>query len=79
MILFIEKSLSVLKYISEILYSCKLSFFHGKNRIYEKQIEIHSTIQHFVVCLVIYALFKSERFPENICSACLPILEKLVA
>ena len=65
-------------YISEILYSCKLSFFHGENRIYAKQIEIHSTIQHFVVFLLIYALFKSERFPENICSTCLPMLEKLV-
>ena len=63
-------------YISEILYSCKLSFFHGENRIYAKQIEIHSTIYGF---LPIYALFKSERFPEKICSACLPMLEKLVA
>ena len=82
MYLFLEKSPSVLKcrlYISETLYSCKLSFFHGENRIYAKQIEIHSTIQHFVVFLLIYALFKSERFPENVYSACLPILEKLVA
>ena len=79
MFLFLKKSLSVLKYIGKILCSCKLSLFHGENRIYAKQTEIHSTIQHFVVFLLIYALFKSERFPENICSASLNMLEKLVA
>ena len=64
------------KHLSSINHTTKTIHHH---RIYAKQIEIHSTIQHFVVFLLIDALFKSERFPENICFACLPMLEKLVA
>ena len=37
---------------------------------------MHRIIEHFVVFLLIYALFKSERFRKNTCSACLPMLEK---
>ena len=61
------------KHLSSINHTTKTIHHH---RIYAKQIEIHSTIQHFVVFLLIYALFKFERFSENICSACLRMLGK---
>ena len=60
------------------LHDCKLSFFHGENETYAKQIEIHSTIQHFAVFLFIYVLFKSDSFPRTSFSACLSMLENLV-
>ena len=40
---------------------------------------MHKAIQHFVVFLLIYAVFKSDSILETSCSAFLPVLDRLVA